>query len=349
MKKVLLFCAVVLMAVGCTKDNKLKINGSVSDKSWDGAKVLLFDEMMIPFDSTVVKDAQFAFEGNCDTPKIVTICIQIAEDNIIKNEFVYENGLIDLTCDASTYHIELSGTPNNVVYAEFLSKYKGLHAEYEQAMKVSQKDAEKVEEKFVDLGYEYSKKYPKTIVGEIAFLSSYWGMSLEQRKEITQMISEEFKKDPKVATIISNIEQESNSSVGKNFIDFSAPDVDGNTVVLSSLVGQTDYLLIDFWASWCGPCIKSLPDMKDLYKKHHGKRFDIIGFSLDDKKENWVAAINKYELPWTNISELKKWNSQPAKLYAISFIPSTILIDRNGKIVGRNLHAEEIDELLSKK
>ena len=113
--------------------------------------------------------------------------------------------------------------------------------------------------------------------------------------------------------------------------------------------GKTDYLLIDFWASWCGPCIKSLPSLKAMYDKYHGKKFDIIGVSLDDTAADWTAAIAKFGLTWTNVSDLQKWDSQPAKLYAISFIPNTILLDKEGKIIGRNLHVNEIENILNKK
>jgi len=86
-----------------------------------------------------------------------------------------------------------------------------------------------------------------------------------------------------------------------------------------------------------------------LYDKHKGKKFDIIGVSLDSKKEDWTGAIERFQLKWTNISDLKHWDSYPARLYAISFIPNTILLDKEGKIVGRNLHINEIEDILNQK
>ena len=131
-----------------------------------------------------------------------------------------------------------------------------------------------------------------------------------------------------------------------------APDIEGQTpegktLRLSDFRGK--YVLVDFWASWCGPCIKSLPSLKAMYDKYHGKKFDIIGVSLDDTAADWTAAIAKFGLTWTNVSDLQKWDSQPAKLYAISFIPNTILLDKEGKIIGRNLHVNEIENILNKK
>jgi len=174
-------------------------------------------------------------------------------------------------------------------------------------------------------------------------------MSIEQREEIISLLDDKLKKDPKIAKVISNIEQEKVSAVGQPFIDFTAKDPNGKDVTLSTLVGKTDYLLIDFWASWCGPCIKSLPSLKAMYDKYHGKKFDIIGVSLDNNSTNWTEAIEKFGLTWTNVSDLQEWDSQPAKLYAISFIPNTILLDKEGKIIGRNLHVNEIEEILNKK
>ena len=123
--------------------------------------------------------------------------------------------------------------------------------------------------------------------------------------------------------------------------DFSAATPDGKELSLSELRGN--YVLIDFWASWCGPCRKENPNVVRLYNKYHDMGFDILGVSLDNKKERWLAAIEKDGLTWHHISDLKGWKSGPAGIYGIRSIPSTILLDKEGKIIARNLRAHQLE------
>lgn len=347
MKKISLIVAIALMVLACGKTN-LTINGTVATADFDGQKIYIASADLTPFDSTEVKKGKFTFHCLADTPKIAVLIVGNSDNKQLERRFIYEEGTIAVSIDPKD-KISISGTTLNDSYSDFLIQNAALDKKYENALNISEKAAEEVDKEYVELGYKFAKENPKNIVGKIAFLSAYWGMSIAQREEIIALLDDSFKTDTKIAKIIATIEQEKRASVGQPFIDFTAPDTDGNELTLSSLIGKTDYLLIDFWASWCGPCIKSLPSLKALYNKHKGNHFAIIGVSLDSKKDDWIGAINKFQLTWTNVSDLKKWDSYPAQLYAVSFIPTTILLDKTGNIVGRNLHVNEIDDILSKK
>jgi thiol-disulfide isomerase/thioredoxin len=132
--------------------------------------------------------------------------------------------------------------------------------------------------------------------------------------------------------------------IGNPAIDFSALTPEGKEIKLSQSFGN--YLLVDFWASWCGPCRKENPNIIKAYKKYHPQGFTIFAVSLDKKKEDWLKAIKSDGLDWTQVSDLKFWGSEPAKLYGIRSIPSNVLIDPSGKIIGRNLRGEELDKKL---
>lgn len=108
-------------------------------------------------------------------------------------------------------------------------------------------------------------------------------------------------------------------------------------------MGKGKYVLVDFWASWCGPCRTEMPNIVKTYEKYAGDDFEIVGVSFDSKKEAWTKSINEMKLTWPHMSDLKGWNCAAAKLYAISGIPHTILFDRKGKIIARNLHGEELN------
>ncbi len=127
---------------------------------------------------------------------------------------------------------------------------------------------------------------------------------------------------------------------GKDAPDISLKTPKGNVKSLSSLEGQV--VLIDFWASWCKPCLKTIPKLKKLYKKYNDQGFEIYGVSLDKKKKDWVKAIEKYDMNWVHVSDLKYFNSAAAQKYNIRAIPFTVLVDKNGKIIASGLRGQEL-------
>ncbi len=142
-------------------------------------------------------------------------------------------------------------------------------------------------------------------------------------------------------------ERQKSREEGGRITDFTLPDPDGKEVALSEYTGKGDYVLIDFWASWCGPCLASIPALKEIYSQYHGHGFEVFAVSLDDDKASWMDAISRLELPWVQVSSLKGWDCPVAKMFGISSIPCTILIDRAGVIEKNNPSADEIAEALA--
>ena len=136
--------------------------------------------------------------------------------------------------------------------------------------------------------------------------------------------------------------------IGKQFIDLEAADENGESHALSEYAGKGKWVLLDFWASWCGPCRAEMPNVKTAYRKYHDKGLEIVGFSFDEKKKAWLKAINDMNLTWIHLSDLKGWGSIAAEVYEIEGIPDNLLIDPKGKIVAHDLRGEELQQALAK-
>lgn len=164
---------------------------------------------------------------------------------------------------------------------------------------------------------------------------------------IAQLYKAEFgNQNPQITQFIDN----KLGSMKSQIIGGEAPEIvqaspEGEMISLSSLRGKI--VMIDFWASWCGPCRRENPHVKKLYNQYKSKGFEIYGVSLDRKKANWVAAIQKDGLPWVHVSDLKGWSSAPAATYGVRSIPQTVLVDREGKIIARNLRGPALDAKLA--
>lgn len=151
----------------------------------------------------------------------------------------------------------------------------------------------------------------------------------------------------KVENQIPQDQDDQDPLIGKRFRDVQEPDTKGKLRRLSDYAGKGKWVLVDFWASWCGPCQEEMPNVVAAYKKYHDKGFEIVGLSFDADRDDWLNAIKTWNMPWIHLSDLNYWESKAGKVYKIEGIPDNILIDPDGIIVARDLRGPELDRCLS--
>ena len=179
------------------------------------------------------------------------------------------------------------------------------------------------------------------------YLLRRYASSLEPA-QLRQFLETYPQKDNKeLKPVLTMLQGEARKEVGALVTELYMKDLDDKEVRLTDWVGQGKYVLVDFWASWCGPCLREMPNVKAAYEKFHEKGFEIVGVSFDSKKEAWAKCVAEQQMPWPQMSDLKGWKSAASDIYNIKAIPSTLLFDPQGRVVAYDLRGEALTEKLA--
>jgi len=298
------------------------INGSINISSGTIYLKNFRNKTFFTLDSAKIVNGKFSFKGNVKRADLFGLTLN-REESFSPYYIFIENNPIQVSIDtANVRSAKITGSASNSLFEKYKAKQSGFGID----SLIKANPASTVAAYILYRNFAGSLS-PKEIENDLALFDPSLA-DLAYIKELKEIVA--VKK--KVET-------------GKTATDFSGTTPDGKTIQLSSYYGN--YLLLDFWASWCGPCRRANPELVRVYNKYKSKGFNIFAVSLDQKKESWTSAIAKDGLTWVHVSDLKFWDSAPAKLYAVRTIPSNFLIDPKGNIIARNLEGAELDEKLN--
>ena len=356
MKKLFYLLITAAIFTACGTDNKgYTVTGTVEGAA-DGDTIYLAvreGRKMVNLDTTVIKKGTFTFKGVQDTTKLCYLSYKAEGKKGLSMEFFLENGKINAAL--TKVNDSAVGTPSNDNYQPIRQKYnesfkkqidlgteiqKGEMTDEERAAKL--KEYEAIENECVQILKDGIAQQISNIVGITLLKQNYYHMSVEELEPLIPQIPAEYDNDKTIQRIKENFTKMKATAVGQQFTDFEMKDLKGKNVKLSDYVGKGKVVLVDFWASWCGPCRREMPNLVEAYKQYKGKNFEIVGVSLDRDEAAWKNMSKELKITWPQMSDLKFWQCEGAQLYAVSSIPHTVLIDGNGTIIARGLHGKAL-------
>ncbi len=367
MKRLSILLLTLISVVACKKEEPSFTVSALTDAE-DGLQVYLkkadANNQPITLDSTVIENGRFSFTGNQPQAEAHYIFIQGKRGNIA---LILENANIEVTAyQDSLQFSKISGTQHNKDYQDYVTTVRSMNGKMmdisrklskarsendstqmllaREAMKGFQKELSDYRTNFVK---ERPNSYYSTILLWQLFKSK--SISVKEAKELFEGLSPEMKETHHSKMLAEDLANAVSTDIGDLAPDFSAKTPEEELLALSDVKGKVT--LIDFWASWCGPCRVENPKVVAMYNRLHDKGFNIIGVSLDRQKENWVKAIADDKLTWPQVSNLAFWNDPIVKKYGVQAVPHTVLLDAEGRIVAKNLRGEalesRIEELLN--
>lgn len=369
MKRILVLGCLLISFVGLfgqnetSKETKDCTIQGVLDGVYKGTKVYLVEEEEINgaskvIDSCDVKDNRYTFVvKNVTVPRMYFVKSGDSECLSPITPVWVERGKVRVKANSNFFlNCDVRGTVNNEIFSAYNAVIRYIIDSVNRSANIDvmlnrNQTQEARERDFkartnfhntrsLELQEELVRRYSdQAIAPFMIFWEMKANVSLEKLKQLRALVDPSLIEHPYTKQLDEFIRL-ADFKVGSDMPDFKLPDKDGKDFVFSTLRGK--YVLVDFWASWCGPCMREMPNVVKLYKECKGKNFEIVGISLDQKRDAWLNAVEKNKMKWIQVSDLKSWGTLPVKLCNISAVPYTVLVDPEGKVIALDLRGEEL-------
>lgn len=352
----IILVAVVSMAKGQTS---FIISGTINGINSGNVTLVYVDQGQPQQLSAKIKNGNFIFNGSLGEPQ--RLMINFSNDHFSgETNFFGGNEDIFISIDtAHPGHPLISGSATQKDFEHYNELVKDVEKKSESLNKTgaalylsgklteSLKDSlfavrDKLDQEKRTIIAGFAKEHPASAVSAWA-ISIFYGFdpNLDELLPVFNSLSEKNQQSLYGKQITEIIGAAKKTLIGTTAANFTANNPDGKPVSLSSYKGK--FVLVDFWASWCGPCRAENPNVVNMYRKYHSDQFDILGVSLDASKDAWVKAIKNDKLEWQQVSDLRAWESKIVTSYGLKGLPFNMLLDKDGKIIAKNLRGPALE------
>ncbi|NDV69386.1 TlpA disulfide reductase family protein [Dysgonomonas sp. 25] len=352
------------------------LNGKLFDSSYDGSTVSLqsLDYKNLSdvntIDTTSVSGGKFQFtEAAPNVPEIRIIAISNGNtEEDIFSFFIAEPATIEMQLTENS--IVIQGGTYNTKHEALQQTLRGYYSRFsaleENAQKASEEGtldeammqsltatAQEIMSQMSETVFSYTKENMQNGIGEFYFINYASQFSIPQMTELYTASSPSFQKEAAISSIMQKyVWSQDGVAIGTKFNGITLENIDGKSQNISDYIGKGKVVLVDFWASWCMPCRKEMPELARFYSEQKDNGFELIGISLDDSAQDWKTAVSTMKMVWPQFLGDGGWNGKAAQQYGITRIPQTFILDRDGTIVARDLRGAQMEakilELLAK-
>jgi thiol-disulfide isomerase/thioredoxin len=341
MKHLFLITLCALSLQQTAAQGQFVINGTLPNDSLNGQIVYLRTMNNTVIDTCIIAGNTFRLAGiapqSLQFAAVSEPQIVLGNGNNASPIVVLEPGNITVSSDG-----KVDGTLYNIKFQRYMDMQFGFIKRYETT-----KDTRIIGEYKMSL-YNYLRENMTNDLGELLFGDALQQLDSKQLLELIKLARPQFQQNPQVQALAQELS--AMLSVGDKYIDVKLKDLSGKEASISDYVDGNKYILLDFWASWCGPCIKENPTLLEAYAKYRSKGFEIIGLSLDQSHDRWSQAVKRLGISWPQLSDLGYWDSLVVQTYNIKSIPSSFLLNEKGEIIAKDLRGEalllKLEELL---
>ena len=335
MKRIVFVSLAAMALMACTakaEPNNYKVIAE-NPQMEEGALVYMLNyDTSDKMDSTIVANGQAIFEGKIEAP----VFVRLVTDGNRLDMFILEKG------DITVKDGDAVGSPLNAQLSDFGSKIAALENRFAELPQDDEAGREAVYNEYLALNDSVMNANIDNPIGYYLFVQKAYNMEHDELVAALEK-TPSLKGYTRVQKILNVFERQDATAAGKMFTDFEVT-YNGETQKLSDYVGKGKYTLVDFWASWCGPCMRKMPHIKDIYAKYASKGLEVLGVAVWDEPDNSLAKIEQLQLPWKQIVNAQ---AVPTDLYGILGIPCIILFAPDGTIVGRNFEDDELNAILA--